>query len=112
MNSRAKGARGERAWRDFLRERGYGEARRGQQFHGGPGSPDVVGGPPLTHAEVKNTERMSLELWAAMDQSVSEAAPGEMPYVACKRNRKRWLVVLLAEDFLRLVKVDKPDENG
>ena len=100
-DSRAKGKRGELAWRDFLREHGYADARRGQQFQGGPGSPDVVGGPVGTHVEVKNTERH--EMWAAMEQSEREAAPGEMPYVACKRNGKRWLVVLRAEDLLRLI---------
>ena len=41
MNSRAKGARGERLWRDELRAQGF-TARRGQQFSGSPDSPDVV----------------------------------------------------------------------
>ena len=41
MNSRQKGARGERMFRDMFREAGF-EARRGQQFSGGTDSPDVV----------------------------------------------------------------------
>jgi hypothetical protein len=41
VNSRQKGARGERQWRDELRADGY-EARRGQQFCGSAESPDVV----------------------------------------------------------------------
>ena len=41
MNSREKGKRGERQWRDELRANGYG-ARRGQQFCGSAESPDVV----------------------------------------------------------------------
>jgi hypothetical protein len=41
MNSREKGKRGERQWRDELREQGFA-ARRGQQFSGGAESPDVV----------------------------------------------------------------------
>ena len=41
MNSRQKGARGERMWRDELREAGF-TARRGQQFAGGTDSPDVI----------------------------------------------------------------------
>jgi len=41
MNSREKGKRGERQWRDELRANGY-TARRGQQFAGSPDSPDVV----------------------------------------------------------------------
>ena len=35
MNSREKGKRGERQWRDELRANGY-MARRGQQFAGSP----------------------------------------------------------------------------
>ena len=43
MNSRAKGARGERMWRDELRS-AFGDSgiRRGQQFSGLGDSPDVV----------------------------------------------------------------------
>ncbi len=41
VNSRQKGARGERQWRDELRAHGF-QARRGQQFSGPPESPDVV----------------------------------------------------------------------
>ena len=41
INSRAKGARGERMWRDQLRAEGY-TAKRGQQHAGGQDSPDVV----------------------------------------------------------------------
>jgi len=41
MNSREKGKRGERQWRDELRANGYA-ARRGQQFSGSPDSPDVI----------------------------------------------------------------------
>jgi|ERR1041384_3043973 hypothetical protein len=41
MNSRQKGARGERRWRDELRAHGF-DARRRQQFSGSPDSPDVV----------------------------------------------------------------------
>jgi Holliday junction resolvase len=41
MNSREKGKRGERQWRDELRAQGFA-ARRGQQFSGSPDSPDVV----------------------------------------------------------------------
>ena len=61
MNSRAKGARGERAFRDLLRAEGY-EARRGQQFSGSPDSPDVVC-PDLAqyHFEIKCVERLNIE---------------------------------------------------
>lgn len=41
INSRQKGKRGERLWRDQLREQGF-TARRGQQYAGGIESPDVI----------------------------------------------------------------------
>ena len=40
MNSREKGKRGERRWRDVLREAGFLKAYRGAQYHGGADSPD------------------------------------------------------------------------
>ena len=99
-NSRAKGKRGELAWRDFLREHGYPDARRGQQFKGGPGSPDVVGGPEGWHPEVKFVERLNVR--EAMAQAEAEAGEGELPYVAHKTKRTGWLVTIRAEDFLGL----------
>ena len=99
MNSRSKGARGERQWAKFLRESlGCSEARRGQQFAGGPDSPDVVGGIPETHAEVKHTER--LQLYSAMAQAIEDAGTA-VPYVASRRNRGEWLVTLRASDLER-----------
>ena len=61
MNSREKGKRGERQWRDELRANGYA-ARRGQQFSGSPDSPDVVcDSLPWVHFEVKAVERLNIE---------------------------------------------------
>lgn len=47
MNSRSKGARGEREVAGILREYGY-PCRRGQQYSGANGDADVVG-LPRTH---------------------------------------------------------------
>ena len=59
MNSRDKGKRGERQWRDELRKNGY-HARRGQQFSGSPDSPDVIcDGLPWAHFEVKFVEHLN-----------------------------------------------------
>ena len=44
MNSRTKGKRGELELAKALRLYGY-DARRGQQYHGGADSPDVIGLP-------------------------------------------------------------------
>ena len=102
MNSRAKGARGEREWAEFLRDRlNCPDARRGCQFAGrsvsGDDTPDVVGGIPLTHPEVKRTERLSL--YQAMGQAVNDCGDA-IPYVAHKKNREDWVVVVRAIDLL------------
>ena len=43
INSRAKGSRGERALVKYLLGLGFEGFRRGQQYAGGPESPDVTG---------------------------------------------------------------------
>jgi Holliday junction resolvase len=102
MNSRRKGVRGELEARDLLREHGF-EARRGQQFQGTPGSPDVVceelGDWRL---EVKRTER--LQLYEALEQAKRERREGQAPVVLHKKNGKPWVVVMYAEDWMVLVK--------
>lgn len=95
-NSRQKGARGEREWAAYLRELGFADARRGQQFSGSPDSPDVAGGIPGTHPEVKRVERLNLH--DAMKQAVRDAGHA-IPYVAHRRNRGEWLVTLRADDL-------------
>lgn len=103
MNSREKGKRGERLWRDELRENGYA-ARRGQQFSGSPDSPDVVcQGLPWAHFEVKAVEKLNLE--DAMDQARRDAGRA-VPIVAHKRNFRPWLVTMRASDWFRLVRGD------
>ncbi len=101
VNSRQKGKRGELAFRDLLRERGYLDARRGQQFAGGPDSPDVVGGPEGFHFEVKFRE--THQPWEAMAQAEKERRPCDMPVVAMKKNGKQWLIVLREIDFFHLL---------
>lgn len=105
MNSRAKGARGERAFRDLLRAEGY-EARRGQQFSGSPDSPDVVC-PDLAnlHFEIKCVERLNIE--DAMAQARRDAGTTKTPIVAHKRNHCNWLITMDAETFFSLIR-NKP----
>jgi Holliday junction resolvase len=101
-NSREKGKRGERDWRDFLRETVSPDAKRGQQFKGGSDSPDVeCPGMEHLHCEVKNTERFQVYKFIA--QAVAECG-GKTPYVAMKSNHKSWLVVMRAEDWIKMVR--------
>lgn len=100
VNSRRKGKVGELHWRDVLREHGYTNARRGQQFSGTETTEDVVGGPVGFHCEVK--DRKAHNVWKHMEQAEHDSGGRAVPYVAMRSPRKPWLVVLRAEDFLRL----------
>src|SRR5690348_6134108 len=110
MNSREKGKRGERQWRDELRAAGY-SARRGQQFSGSAESPDVVcEGLSWIHFEVKAVERLNIE--EAMDQARRDCSPGgrppcgiqKVPVVVHRRSRRGWLVTMEGGTFLKLVR--------
>ena len=101
INSRQKGAAGERELADFLRQHDVG-ARRGQQFHGGPGSPDVVTDLDGIHFECKRVERGSLYDWLA--QAQRDAGEGKIPVVAHRRNRKEWVAILPLAELLKLLK--------
>jgi Holliday junction resolvase len=101
MNSRQKGARGEREWSAKLREHGF-RARRGVQYAGGPDSPDVLCEDlPGIHFEVKRTER--LHLYDALAQAVREAGD-KLPVVAHRANDCEWVVILRADDVLGLLR--------
>lgn len=105
MNSRTKGANGERAWRDELRANGY-MARRGQQFQGSPDSPDVICDELAQfHFEVKRVQKLNIE--DAMDQARRDAG-SKMPIVAHRRNFKPWLVTMDADTFFALIREGKP----
>ncbi len=100
MNSREKGARGERELAKKLREYGY-EARRGQQYSGANGDPDVIG---LTgvHIECKRVER--LNLYDAIAQSKHDARRDEIPVVMHRKNDCEWLVTMRLEDWIEFYK--------
>lgn len=98
MNSRAKGAGGERELAKKLREYGY-DCRRGQQFSGANGDADVVGLPGI-HIECKRVERLNLE--DAMAQARRDAREGEIPVVMHRKTRSPWLVTMTLEDWIEI----------
>lgn len=100
MNSRQKGARGEREIAKILRQRGY-DARRGQQYSGANGDADVVGLPGI-HIEVKRVEALNID--KAMEQAITDAKPGEMPAVFHRKNGKEWKATVRLKDFIKLYK--------
>lgn len=104
INSRAKGKRGELSVAKILREFGFEDARRGQQFSGKEGDADVLGIPGL-HLEVKNVEHLNLD--KAMEQSERDATAEfqkkgrvAVPVVIHKKNRTDWKITMKLADFL------------
>lgn len=99
INSRQKGAAGEREVAAILRAHGY-ECRRGQQYSGLEGE-DVVGLPGV-HIEVKRVERLNLV--AAMGQSIRDAETDQIPVVMHRPNRVPWMVTMPLERWMEFYK--------
>lgn len=100
MNSKQKGARGERELATVLKAYGY-DCRRGQQYCGANGDADVVGLPGI-HIECKRVEK--LNLYDAMAQSKADARENEMPVVMHRKNNCDWLVTMSLEDWIKIYK--------
>lgn len=100
INSRAKGARGERELASKLRDYGY-ECRRGQQFSGKNGDADVVGLPHI-HIECKRVEH--LNLYDAMAQSHRDSKNHEIPTVFHRKDDHDWLVTIPLNYFMEIYK--------
>jgi Holliday junction resolvase len=94
MNSRDKGARGEREAAAVIREHFGCAAERGVQRSGSPDSPDVKCDLPL-HFEVKRVERGSVHVWMA--QAVRDCG-AFTPVVLHRKNRTEWLLTIRLTD--------------
>lgn len=111
INSRRKGAEGERELAKVLQEYGYTEAKRGQQFCGINGNADVIDALPHIHIECKRVER--LNLYEAMAQAKRDAK-GKFPAVFHRKNREKWLVTMELPDFMKIYQEyeERIKENG
>jgi len=96
INSRTKGAAGEREAAEFLRRFGW-NARRGQQFSGSPDSPDVVSDFPF-HLEIKRVQASSPMKW--IEKATEDCGEEQQPCVLWRPNRKPWMAMFWAEDLL------------
>ena len=100
MNSKQKGARGEREFAAFCREQGY-DVRRTAQYCGNTGDAADVVGLPGIHVEVKRVERLDLD--KAMSQAIHDAQKsGAIPIVAHRKNHGEWRITLNAADFFTI----------
>ncbi len=107
INSRQKGAAGEREFAKLLLAHGCPEAYRGRQYHGRDEAPDVCCSWPI-HLEVKRVQ--ALNILKAMEQAVGDTGEDEIPAVAHRKNGKPWLITMHAEDLLPILAAHYEDE--
>ena len=106
---RRKGATGERELALVLREAGFSDARRGQQYSGTETSADVVGLPGI-HIECKRTE--ALRLYDATEQAQRDSGEsGDKPAVFHRKNGKPWVVIMGLDDWLELYRAWKAKDG-
>jgi len=98
INSKQKGARGEREFSDLCKKHGY-TTKRTQQFCGKNGDADVDGIDGI-HIEVKRVENLNVS--KAIAQAESDAREGEIPIVAHRKNNEQWLITMKADDWFKV----------
>ena len=106
MNQRQKGAAAEREVAKLLNgkwltaEGATVTARRGQQFSGGPDSPDVVHNIPHVHLEVTRDAEVkpgTVAMTAKLAQAERDCPGGYLPYVVWRPDGDRsWRVTFYA----------------
>ena len=97
INSKRKGAKGERELASKLRDYGY-DCRRGQQYNGLEGE-DVVG-LDYIHCEVKRVQALNLD--EAMEQAKRDSKDNQLPAVFHRKNNKKWKVTMELADWIKL----------
>ena len=97
INSRAKGAKGERELANKLKEYGY-NCRIGQQFNGLEG--EDVTGLDYIHIECKRVENLNIE--KALQQSKRDAKENQLPAVFHRKNGEKWKVTMDFDDWMQL----------
>ena len=101
INSRDKGARGERELASKFRDYGFVNAKRSQQYCGlGENSADITDALPYIHVECKRVEKLNLS--NAMQQAMNDANEGNMPTVFHRKNGEKWLVTMQFDDWIDL----------
>lgn len=99
INSRQKGAAGERELAEIFRAMGYASARRSQQFCGVNSDSDLaIEEMPGLLIESKRVQR--LDLHEAVVKAASDAAPHlKTPMVCHRKNGCEWLATIRLKDL-------------
>jgi Holliday junction resolvase len=101
VNSKQKGAKGERELARKLKDYGY-SVRRSVQYNGKAeeGQADLVGLPGI-HVECKRTERLSL--YDAVDQAKRDSeGTQDLPAVFHRKNNCEWVVIMPLDSWVEL----------
>ena len=113
-NSRNKGARGEREWRDVLRDEGY-EAHRGCQFSGkgeaGSQQPDVICADLKIHWEVKRTNRLDLRKAIAQAKADAKRAGVDHWVVTWREDNGEWIEITSKDSLFSFIRGDLAGPN-
>lgn len=101
INSKKKGAGGEREFANLCKEEGF-DVRRTQQYCGNTGDAADCVGLEGIHIEVKRVEALNVD--KAMDQARRDCKNDDLPIVAHRKNGTKWKITMDAEDWFRLYK--------
>jgi len=98
---REKGKRGERELARELRQHGFTNAHRSQQYSGeGENSADIVDALPNVHIECKRVERLNIS--EAIAQAKRDAKSGNFPAVFHRRSNEKWLVTMPLDCWMEI----------
>lgn len=112
INSKKKGAAGEREFANYCKNKGF-DVRRTAQYNGKEldSKADVIGIPGI-HIEVKRCEQLNIN--KAIEQAIRDSeGHSEIPIVAHRKNNKPWLITMTADDWFKLwYGVGEEDKDG
>ena len=103
IDSRAKGARGEREVVRILRAHGWPNAHRTSDGRTQSARGDIAGGPPGVHLECKLVSKLNVP--KALDQLIADARPCDIPVLVHRPSRHEWSATLSLEDLLVLLQL-------
>lgn len=103
INSRQKGASGEREAAKLWNRLFGTDVRRSQQFCGRSDESDDIIGQPGVSLEVKRVQNLNID--RTLETTKENAAEGLIPLVLHRKNKTRWKATVYLEDLPQLTQV-------